>query len=230
MDPLGLLSAPEGGAAAIVSLQLDPPHLLAMIVRLGAAFLLGLFIAHRPWRRLMGRRAGRIAPEIAQAQTILTVAGALMVVVVGDSLARAFGLVGLGTFIRFRATIRDPRDVVVLLLAIAVGMACGLGFIPTAAVGTLFSAVILALFDRFGRVPQQVLKVTVQAEDPEAALASIRREFPSTRVVELPRAGNGVGRVVVELPCDPCDDASTLLSRIQHPGAVAIKALRIGEE
>jgi len=229
MDMLGLLSGQEG-LPPIVSLRIDPPHLVVMLVRLVAAFLLGLFIAHRPWRRVLGRRHGRIAPEIAQAQTILTVAGALMVAVVGDSLARAFGLVGLGTFIRFRATIRDPRDVVVLLLAIAVGMACGLGFIPTAAAGTLFSAVILALFDRFGRVPQQVLKVTVQAEDPEAALEAIKREFPSARVVELPRPANGAGRVVVELPCDPCDDAATLLARIQHPGAVAIKALRIGEE
>jgi hypothetical protein len=218
------------GAPPIVSLDLDPPHLLVMLARLSAAFLLGLFIAHRPWRRLFGRRAPRIAPEIAQAQTILTVAGALMVVVVGDSLARAFGLVGLGTFIRFRATIRDPRDVVVLLLAIAVGMACGLGFLPTAAAGALFAAVILAIFDRFGRVPQQVLKVTVQAEDPDSALDAIRRQFPAARVIELPRPGNGPGRVVVELLCDPGDDAGTLLSRLQHPGTVAIKALRIGED
>jgi hypothetical protein len=228
MNPLILTSGADG--LAVVSFSLDPPHLLAILVRLVVAFLLGLFIAHRPWRRLIGRRLGRIAPEIAQAQTILTVAGALMVVVVGDSLARAFGLVGLGTFIRFRATIRDPRDVVVLLLAIAVGMACGLGFLPTAAVGTFFAAVILALFDRFGRVPQQVLKVTVQTDDAGATLEAIKREFPATRVVELPRPGSGAGRVVVELPADPCDDAATLLERIQHPGTVAIKALRIGEE
>lgn len=214
----------------VVSLSLDPPHLFVILARLCAAFVLGLFIAHRPWRRFIGKRLGRIAPEIAQAQTILTVAGALMVVVVGDSLARAFGLVGLGTFIRFRATIRDPRDVVVLLLAIAVGMACGLGFVPTAAVGAAFAAVILAIFDRFGRVPQQVLKVTIQAEDPAAALDAMRREFPAVRVVELPRPGNGPGRVVAELPCHPDDDAASLLSRIQAPGAVTIRALRIGEE
>jgi uncharacterized membrane protein YhiD involved in acid resistance len=217
-------------APPIVSLQLDPPHLMVMLARLVIAFLLGLFIAHRPWRRLFGRRAARIAPEIAQAQTILTVAGALMVAVVGDSLARAFGLVGLGTFIRFRATIRDPRDVVVLLVAIAVGMACGLGFIPTAVVGTVFAATILAFFDRLGRVPQQVLKVTVQAEDPDAALSAVRREFPQSRVIELPRPGNGPGRIVLEILCDPGDDAATLLARLQHPGTVAIKALRIGED
>ena len=53
-------------------------------------------------------------------------AGALLVVVIGDSLARAFGLVGLGTFIRFRAGVKDPRDVAILFVMIGVGMACGL--------------------------------------------------------------------------------------------------------
>jgi hypothetical protein len=56
----------------------------------------------------------------------MTVASA-MVVVIEDSLARAFGVVGPGSFIRFRSAIKDPRDVVSFFLAIGTGMACGMG-------------------------------------------------------------------------------------------------------
>ncbi len=70
-----------------------------------------------------------------------------MVAVIGDSMARAFGLVGLGAFIRFRSGIKDPRDAAVMFVMIGIGMACGLGAVPIAVVATLFVTVVLAMFD-----------------------------------------------------------------------------------
>src|SRR4029078_10651891 len=85
--------------------------------------------------------------ETAQAQTLIAIAGALMVVVIGQSTARAFGLFGLGGFIRFRSGIKDTRDAAVMFVMIGIGMACGLGAIPMAAVATLFASIVLAIFD-----------------------------------------------------------------------------------
>ena len=53
-----------------------------------------------------------------------------MVVVIGQSTARAFGLVGLGGFIRFRSGIKDTRDAAVMFVMIGIGMACGAGRDP----------------------------------------------------------------------------------------------------
>jgi hypothetical protein len=78
----------------------------------------------------------------------MTVASAMVVVVIGDSLARAFGVVGLGSFIRFRSAIKDPRDVVSFFLAIGTGMACGLGSVPVAAAGVLVVWVIVVVLER----------------------------------------------------------------------------------
>jgi len=159
-------------------------HAGDILVRLSCAFALGAFVAHRPWRRLVGRRAPRLQTDTAQTQSIIAVAGALLVVVIGDSLARAFGLVGLGTFIRFRAGVKDPRDVAILFVMIGVGMACGLGLVGTAAVGTLFVSAVLALFDRFAPPRRRTLTISVVAPDPAAV-----QPGPPPTPAQKPRSG-----------------------------------------
>ena len=45
--------------------------------------------------------------------------------IVGASLARAFGIVGAANLIRYRAKIDDPKDAVVMLSTLSLGLACG---------------------------------------------------------------------------------------------------------
>jgi uncharacterized membrane protein YhiD involved in acid resistance len=209
---------------------LTPPHLAAILVRLLCAFALGALIAYRPWRHLLPNRVRRVLPETAQAQTIIAVSGALMIVVIGDSLARAFGLVGLGTFIRFRAAIKDPRDVAIMLITIAVGMACGLGFIPTAATATVFVVLILALFDRFGHRRRRRLRVSVFAQDPVAVQAVIRSAFPDARAISLPKERTERGAVSLELEVDEHEDAASILEALERSGAGGIEKIRIDKQ
>lgn len=65
--------------------------------------------------------------KIAKAQIILCLVGTIMVIVIGDNMARAFGLFGLGSFIRFRTSIKDALDTSIILLLIGIGMAIGVG-------------------------------------------------------------------------------------------------------
>ncbi len=48
-----------------------------------------------------------------------------VMLVVGDSIARAFGLVGALAIIRFRTVLRDTRDTVFIVLALTIGIAIG---------------------------------------------------------------------------------------------------------
>ena len=132
--------------------------------RLVIAALLGAFLGFRPWRRLLPN-ALPPAREVAQAQTLIAVAGALMVVVIGHSTARAFGLVGLGGFIRFRSGIKDTRDAAVMFVMIGLGMACGLGAVPMAVVAALFA----------GTRPGAVRRRAAGAAAPGARLGPGRR-------------------------------------------------------
>jgi hypothetical protein len=125
-------------------IDLDVTPLASVAPRMGAAVLVGVALGVRPWRLLLGRRLPR--PEMAQAQVLLCVAAAIVTLVIGNSTAKAFGLVGLGSFVRFRQGLKDPRDAAVLFLTIGLGMACGYGAVGVALLsGVLASAVMLVL-------------------------------------------------------------------------------------
>jgi uncharacterized membrane protein YhiD involved in acid resistance len=204
-------------------------HTADILVRLLCAFGLGAFLAHRPWRRVVGNHAPKVQADTAQTQAIIAVAGAMLVVVIGDSLARAFGLVGLGTFIRFRAGVKDPRDVAVLFVMIGIGMACGLGLIGTAAVGTLFVACVLALFDRFAPPRRRTLTITVTAPDPGVVRQAVRAAFPDARTVDVRMDGES-GRCSFAIAATDDEDALTILDALRTRGAQDIKAVRVEED
>ncbi len=151
-----------GGAEVLQALRVE-----ALAPRFAAAVAIGALIAARPWRYLMGRRPPRA--EMVQAQILLCVAAAIIIVVIGDSVAKAFGLVGLGSFVRFRSGLKDPRDAAVLFLVIGLGMACGHGSLGVAFAGTIFAALLLAVLDLFN-VPDVAPKAEAEgAAGPSAA-------------------------------------------------------------
>jgi uncharacterized membrane protein YhiD involved in acid resistance len=210
--------------------SLSMAHTVGILLRMLCALVLGAVIAYRPWRRLPGSRAPRLNADTAQAQTIIAVAGALMVVVIGDSLARAFGLVGLGTFIRFRTGLKDPRDVAILFMMIGVGMACGLGLVATAAVGTLFVGTVLALFDRYGPPHQRRLRVAVQAPEPRAVQATIQQAFPDALVVDVPGTTCESKKITLTVDAAEGVDAAALLALLEQQGVAGIRSVRVDEE
>lgn len=125
------------------------PHPLHEIddamVRLPLAALLGAALALRPKRR---GTPPRTAPVI-QTQIILAVVGAVIMLVVGASLARAFGIVGAANLIRYRSKIEDPKDAVVMLCALAVGLATGVGLYALAVFSTVFLVAALGIIESF---------------------------------------------------------------------------------
>jgi hypothetical protein len=103
------LPAPAGSAAAVESLS---DELAAAVVRLPLAGLLGAALALRPRRRGTPERS----MPVIETQIVLAIVGALIMLVVGASLARAFGIVGAANLIRYRAKIDDPKDAVDVLI------------------------------------------------------------------------------------------------------------------
>ncbi len=104
------------------------------VVSLPIAAALGAALAFRPRRRGTPLRD----PAVIQTQIILALVGALVMLVVGASLARAFGIVGAASLVRYRSKIEDPKDAGVMLSCLAIGLASGVGIYWIAAVATLF--------------------------------------------------------------------------------------------
>ncbi len=136
-----------------------------LVASLAAAAFVGAALALHPMR-LMKEGFSRIDLDTVRAQILVAASGALMVLVVGDSVARAFGLVGIGSFIRFRTVMKSARETGVLFLLIGLGMACGLRQWPVAVVGTVFFYLLLFLIDLGGEREEKKKK-----EEPPMPLA-----------------------------------------------------------
>src|SRR5204862_625177 len=104
------------------------------LVRLPIAAGFAAILALRPRRRGTPKRQ----QPVIQTQIILAVVGAVVMLVVGTSLARAFGIVGAAGLVRYRAKIDDPKDAGVMLSTLALGLAAGVGLWMLAAFATVF--------------------------------------------------------------------------------------------
>ena len=93
---------------------------------------------------LMVHRGYSYSKSYLHTMIMVSVTVALIMVIIGSEIARAFALVGAMSIIRFRNPVKDPRDVAFLFVTIAIGMACGVGFYMYATVFT-FTIVILML-------------------------------------------------------------------------------------
>lgn len=218
----------EAGQALEGSLQL-PDSVVSMIVRLLLAAGLAASIAYRPWRAFMPKSLP-LATDTAQAQVIIAVAGAVMVIIIGDSMARAFGLVGLGAFIRFRSGIKDPRDAAVMFVMIGIGMAVGLALYPIAALTTVFVGVMLAILDGSGKVPTRRVKIGIDVDQPRVAVAPIRPVFPGAKVLEAPNAADGEGRLVLEIDAAENVDAASILELLEGRGVPGVRGVALVED
>lgn len=78
----------------------------------------------------------------------LSVITSLVIMVIGNNLARAFGLVGALSIIRFRTAIKDTLDIVYIFLGLALGMAAGVGYHKVAVAGTVIMSLILIIFSK----------------------------------------------------------------------------------
>jgi uncharacterized membrane protein YhiD involved in acid resistance len=129
--------------------------------RLPVAAALACVLALRPRRRGTPRRQ---APVI-QTQIILAVVGAVVMLVVGASLARAFGIVGAAGLVRYRAKIDDPKDAGVMLSTLAVGLAAGVGLWMLATFATVFVLALLWIVESFEPKAMQVFLLKIKAKD-----------------------------------------------------------------
>lgn len=61
----------------------------------------------------------------------------MVIMAIGNNLARGLGILGTLAIIRFRTPIRDARDMIFLFACFGVGIACGAGTYSVAIVGTI---------------------------------------------------------------------------------------------
>jgi len=167
-------------AATVIPLHPFMPfiELLKMIV----AAMIGLLITaiHQPASRERAR-------SMEQAQTLLCVSGAMMMIIIGNSLARAFGIAGAASIIRFRTPVDDPKDVTILFLLMGLGMSAGLGAFAVAGLGTAFLCIALLALDRVSTQRARVMSVEILASGRQFPTTHVEGVFARNQIVFEPR-------------------------------------------
>jgi hypothetical protein len=185
-------------------MPLPLPQMADEATRLAAALVMGVLVTLvQRWSR-----ADRTAnPALGQAQVLLCLSGALMMMVIDNSLARAFGVAGAASIVRFRTPVDDPRDATVLFLLMGLGMAAGLGMYEVAGLGTVVLSGSLVALARFGERADRCMKVEIVADG---------RVFPTEHVQRV-CALNAIALEPIELRLG--QDATARFRAHLPPGA-----------
>lgn len=124
-------------------LDLSPPEIA---VRLCLATVAGLIVAAIAHFAHGHRKTD--APMLLTTLVLLTVLIAMVTLVIGNSVARAFGLVGALSIVRFRTVVDDTRDTAFVIFAVIVGMAVGAGTMLVPLVGIPLVGIVAIALDR----------------------------------------------------------------------------------
>jgi len=191
------------------------------LVRLPIAAVLSAMLAFRPRRRGTPKRQ---APVI-QTQIILAIVGATVMLVVGASLARAFGIVGAAGLIRYRAKVEDPKDAGVMLSTLAVGLASGVGLYVFAAFAAAFVLVVLLIVESFDPAPYSLFELAITTKDAANLKDSVEGMLRRREIVfELRGASAEELSYEVKLPLNlQTDEVSDALMSLNATEPVNVK-------
>ena len=184
-------------------------------------FALAAFLASLLAFRLRRGSVVRRNPYVAQTQILMAVVSAGMMMVVGDSAARAFGIFAAASLVRFRTNIRDPKEITVLLVCLGVGLAAGVGRWDMAIILTLFVLISLGVLEYFERFQVfRSMEVSIQTRDVDKTNDLLKRLFKrhgfESELRELNRQDpdEPMGKIVYLVNLDPFVSTSKLSEEI----------------
>ena len=176
-------------------------------LKLALAALLSAMLAFRPRKDLPALQRN---PYVAQTQILLAVVASALMMIVADNAARAFGIFAAASLVRFRTNIRDPKEITVLLVSLAIGLATGVGKVEVGIILSLFILAMLWVLEYYE--PAQVfrsLELTVMTRKVDETDEVLREIFEKhniateLRVVDREDEEDPLGKIVYSLNINP---------------------------
>ena len=123
---------------------------------------------------------------------------AVIMLVIGSNIARAFALVGSLSIVRFRNAVKETRDVGFIFFTMAIGMAVGTQFYLLAVITTVVISLIIVIMTRFNWYARQgvsqILKVQLPGSSSFDALFDklFLRYTSSSELISVDSIHNGM--------------------------------------
>lgn len=211
---LGELFGPDATGLSPASFASWEATSARIALRFSLAAFLAALLAFRP-------RRGARNPYVAQTEILMAVVAGAMMMVVGDSAARAFGIFAAASLVRFRTNIRDPKEITVLLVCLGVGLAAGVGRWDMAVILTLFVLIALSVLEYFERFQVfRSMEVSVSTRSVDRTDEILKKLFKrygfeyELRELNREDPDEPMGRIVYLVNLDPVVSTSQLSDEI----------------
>ncbi|MEE9432139.1 MAG: DUF4956 domain-containing protein [Melioribacteraceae bacterium] len=126
----------------ILNVSITP---LEMIANLVVSLLAGIIISY--FYRKSYNGPGYQA-SFVNSLILLVIITSIVIMVIGNNLARAFGLVGAMSIIRFRTAVKETQDIIFIFFSLAIGMASGVGLHVFAILSSVFIGTITLVLSK----------------------------------------------------------------------------------
>ncbi len=193
-----------------------------LLRNLSVALVCGLLIAG--FYRWSTRRPS-YSRSFVNSLVALSLITAVVIMVIGNNLARAFGLVGAMSIIRFRTAVKDAQDIVFIFFSLAIGMAAGVGLLKVAFISTVFIGLSMTAVSAFQlrvrRRREFLVQLTYRPDDdaPPPHLAALDTHCQRYHLVSTKSYGDG----------DDLELAFYVLLRGEDRSGALVSALRKAE-
>ena len=205
-------------------------HPLVVAGRLLLSLALGWVVALVYQR---SRPSEDVVHSFSATLVLLTVLIAMVSQVIGDSVARAFSLVGALSIVRFRTAVRDTQDTAYVIFSVVVGMAVGAAVPVVALIGIVVVGLAAALLRRAAGAPAPSLpyrlEVRIEADrEPQALLGDVLgRYVPHRRLLALATAKKGKAfDVSYQVAFGDADPATAVRALGEVEGVVGVELTR----
>jgi len=195
------MADPIAAAFNIKDLFNSPLTPVQILITLGAALLLGLFIYFIYKKTFGGVLYSR---SFNLSLVMLTLVTSLVLLLINNNFTMSLGMVGALSIIRFRTAIKDPMDTTFMFWAVGEGIALGAQFFDVAIIGAVVIGLIMVLLTVF----------------------KVRRNLPFLLILHYHEAANGlVKNMIKQLP------SCRLKSKtVQRDGIELTMEVRLREE
>ncbi len=156
--------------------------LLDVLLTLGLAFVLGLFIYIVYKKTYSGVMYSDAFGVSLIAMTMIT---SLVIVAVTSNVVLSLGMVGALSIVRFRTAIKEPMDIAFLFWAIGVGIVLGAGLLPLGIIGSAIIGVMIVIFStrKVGLTPY-VLVVNCTHKEAQSATDELVLQFAKKSILK----------------------------------------------
>lgn len=125
------------GSTGAIAEQLTP---VSVIEILASSIVIGLVIS---LVYLFTHKKEGYSQAFCVALVLLAPIVGMVILLIGNNVARAFSLAGAFALIRFRSAPGDPKDIAFVFMSVVMGLACGMGYWVYAALATVIICLLI---------------------------------------------------------------------------------------